>query len=52
MVEWETGEIIEEPLSIIAADNPVTFAAYAKKHSLLNLPAWKRFRNKAEPRNP
>ena len=24
MVEWETGEISEEPLSIIAADDPVT----------------------------
>ena len=34
MVEWETGEIMEEPLSIIAADDPVTCAAYAKKHNL------------------
>ena len=30
-VEWETGEITFEPLSIIAADDPVTCAAYAKK---------------------
>ena len=37
LVEWETGEITEECLSIIAADNPVTCAAYAKKHNLLNL---------------
>ena len=29
-VEWETGEITFEPLSIIAADDPVTCAAYAK----------------------
>ena len=28
-VEWETGEITSEPLSIIAADDPVTCAAYA-----------------------
>ena len=27
-VEWETGEITFEPLSIIAADDPVTCAAY------------------------
>ena len=27
MVEWETGEITEEPLSIIAQDDPVTCAA-------------------------
>ena len=37
MVEWETGEITEEPLSLIAADDPVTCAEYAKKHDLLHL---------------
>ena len=30
-VEWETGEITFEPLSIVAADDPVTCAAYAKE---------------------
>ena len=29
-VEWETGEITFELLSIIAADDPVRCAAYAK----------------------
>ena len=29
MVEWETREITEEPISIIAQDDPVTCAAYA-----------------------
>ena len=38
MVEWETGEITEEPLSIIYHDDPVTCAAYAKEHNLLHLP--------------
>ena len=37
MVEWEIGEITEEPLSIIAQDDPVTCAAYAKEHNLLHL---------------
>ena len=37
MVEWETGEITEEPLSIIAKDDPVTCAASAKEHNLLHL---------------
>ena len=41
MVEWETGEITEEPLSLIAADDPVTCATYAKKHDLLHLDGWK-----------
>ena len=45
MVEWETGEITEEPLLIIATDDQLTCAAYAKKHNLLNLPGWKRFKN-------
>ena len=30
-IEWETGEITFEPLSVIAADDPITCAAYAKK---------------------
>ena len=34
-VEWETGEITFEPLSVIAADDPVTCAAYAKQNDLL-----------------
>ena len=36
MVEWETWEITEEPLPLIAADDPVTCATCAKKHDLLN----------------
>ena len=43
-VEWETGEITFEPLSIIAADDPVTCAAYAKENDLLALEGWHRFR--------
>ena len=41
-VEWETGEITFEPLSIIAADDPVTCAAYAKENDLLALEGWQR----------
>ena len=44
-VEWETGEITFEPLSIIAADDPVTCAAYAKENDLLALEGWHRFRS-------
>ena len=40
MVEWETGEITGEPLSLIAADDPVTCAVYAKKHGLLTPLGW------------
>ena len=47
-VEWETGEIIYEPLSIIAADDPVTCAAYAKQNDLLAVEGWHRFRNLAK----
>ena len=48
MVEWETGEITEEPLSIIAQDDPVTCAAYAKKHQLLDLPEWNKLKQIAK----
>ena len=44
-VEWETGEITFEPLSIIADDDPVTCAAYAKENDLLALEGWRRFRS-------
>ena len=45
MVEWETGEITEEPLSIIAQDDPVICAAYAKEHNLLDLSRWNKLKH-------
>lgn len=30
MVRWETGEITSEPLSLIAKDDPVSCAVYAR----------------------
>ena len=48
MVECETGEITDEPLSLIAADDPVTCAEYAKKHDLLHLDGWKRLKHIAK----
>ena len=47
-VEWETGEITSEPLFIIAADDPVTCAAYTKENDLLALEGWCRFRSLAK----
>jgi hypothetical protein len=47
MVEWENGETTMEPLSVIAADDPVTCAIYAKEHDLLDTEGWKCFRNTA-----
>ena len=44
MIEWENGEITSKPLTIIAADDPVTCAIYAKENGLLNLDRWKRFK--------
>jgi hypothetical protein len=44
MIEWENGEITSEPLAVIAADDPVTCALYAKENDLLELDAWKRFK--------
>ena len=41
-IEWF---IPFEPLSVIAADNPITCAAYAKDKNLYNLDGWKRFRH-------
>jgi hypothetical protein len=41
LVEWENGEITTEPLSVIAADNPVTCAVYAREHDILDVEGWK-----------
>ena len=32
MVEWESGEVTYEPLTLISKDDPITCAVYAKKH--------------------
>jgi hypothetical protein len=48
MVEWENGEITTEPLSIIAADDPVSCAIYARDNNLLDVDGWKRFRGIAK----
>jgi hypothetical protein len=48
LVEWENGEISTEPLSVIAANNPVTCAVYATEHDLLDVKGWKRFWNLAK----
>ena len=41
-VEWESGEVTYEPLTLISKDDPITCAVYAKKHDLLDTTGWKR----------
>jgi hypothetical protein len=45
LVEWENGEITTEPLLVIAANNPVTCAVYAREYDLLDVEGWKHFPN-------
>jgi hypothetical protein len=47
LVEWENEEITTEPLSVIAANNPVTCAVYVREHDLFDVEGWKHFRNLA-----
>ena len=47
LVSWETGESTYEPLHIIAVDDPVSCAIYAKKNNLLEEEGWKRFKRLA-----
>ena len=35
MVEWESGEVTYEPLTLISKDDPITCAVYAKKLTFL-----------------
>jgi hypothetical protein len=47
-IEWENGETTNEPLKVIAKDDPVTCAIYAKDNGLLDLPGWKQFKSIAK----
>lgn len=47
-IEWENEEVTEEPLTIIAADDPVTCAIYARDNNLLDIPGWKHFKTIAK----
>ena len=52
LVDWETGEKTYEPLSVLAADDPVTCSMHAKENDLLHIDGWKRFRNHAKRIRP
>jgi hypothetical protein len=45
---WETGETTYEPLDMIASDDPVTCAQYARENNLFDTAGWKRFRRSAK----
>ena len=47
-IEWEKGKITNEPLSVIAADDPVTCAIYACENNLLETPGWQHFKSIAK----
>ena len=48
MVEWESGEVTYEPLTLISKDDPITCAVYAKKHDLLDTTGWKHLKGYAK----
>ena len=48
MVEWESGEVTYEPLTLISKDDPITCAVYAKKHDLLDTTGWKHLKRNAK----
>ena len=48
MVEWESGEVTYEPLTLISKDDPITCAVYAKKQDLLDTTGWKHLKRYAK----
>jgi hypothetical protein len=40
LVEWETGETTYEPLDLIAEDEPISCAEYARRNRLLDTPGF------------
>ena len=51
MVEWASGELTYEPLTLISKDDPITCAVYAKKHDLLDTTGWKHLKRYAKTSN-
>ena len=51
MVEWESGEVTYEPLTLISKDDPITCAVYANKHDLLDTTGWKHLKGYAKTSN-
>ena len=48
MVEWESGDVTYEPLTLISKDDPITCVVYAKKHDLLDTTGWKHLKRYAK----
>ena len=48
MVEWESGKVTYEHLTLISKDDPITCAVYAKKHDLLDTAGWKHLKRYAK----
>ena len=48
MVEWESGVVTYEPLTLISKDDPILCAVYAKKHDLLDTTGWKHLKRYAK----
>ena len=48
MVEWESGEVTYEHLTLISKDDPISCAGYVKKHDFLNTTGWKHFKRYAK----
>ena len=44
---WDDGSETYEPLEMVIKDDPVTLAAYARKHKLLDQPVWKKLKTLA-----
>ena len=40
MVEWESGEVTYEPLTLISKEDPINCAVYVKKHDLPDTTRW------------
>ena len=47
-VEWESGEVTYDILTLIYKDDPITCAVYAKKHDLLDTTGWKHHKRYAK----
>ena len=48
MAKWSNSKITTIPLDVLAADNPITCAQYARDNGSLDTPVWKQFKGIAK----
>ena len=48
IIEWENGDVDSELLSVISADDTISYSLHEKEYNFLQKSGWKRFKRLAK----